>query len=200
MRLHYKKQFNGDVDSLPKHEHEPGAVKFKEINDFKKLSIILNAVSIVLMIGLVIIDYLVFKNFNLFSIPSLIGIILSLVVLFPHELLHAVCFKEDVELYTALDKGMLFVTGTETFSKAHFIWMSLCPNIVFGFIPWILGLTFQNWIGAETLVALGTIAIAMGIGDYYNVLHALTQMPKGSRCYMYGMNTYWYMPKSHQYD
>ena len=38
----------------------------------------------------------------------------SLLILFPHELLHAVCFKNDVYLYTNFKQGMLFVVGTES--------------------------------------------------------------------------------------
>ncbi|MDO4663811.1 MAG: DUF3267 domain-containing protein [Erysipelotrichaceae bacterium] len=196
MKLQYKKEFNGDLDSLPKHPHEPGAVKFKEIDDFNKLSLYMNILAFVILVVLFIIDIALCKNFELTSIPSLIGFVLSFVVLLPHEFLHAICFKEDVELYTAFDKGMLFVTGTETFSKSRFVFMSLLPNIVFGFIPWIFGLLFQDWMIAPTLISLGTLAIAQGVGDYYNVFNAITQMPKGARCYLYGMNTYWYMPIS----
>lgn len=198
MKLHYKKEFNGDLDSLPKHLHEPGAVKFKEIDDFNKLSLYMNVLAFVILIVLFIIDIALCKNFDLTSIPSLIGFVLSFVVLLPHEFLHAICFKGDVELYTAFDKGMLFVTGTETFSKSRFVFMSLLPNIVFGFIPWILGLFFQDWTIAPTLVSLGTLAISQGVGDYYNVFNAITQMPKGARCYLSGMKTYWYMPSSDQ--
>lgn len=198
MRLHYKKAFNGDMNSLPKHPHEPGAVKFKEIDDFNKLSITLNLLSFLLLIILLIIDVLAFKHFDFTSKAGLIGLCLSFLVLIPHEFLHAICFKGDVEMYTALNKGMLFVTGTETFSKSRFVFMSLLPNLVFGFLPWIVALLFQDWSISQILIVLGTVAIAQGIGDYYNVFNALTQMPKGARCYLYGMNTYWYMPQQNK--
>lgn len=51
-------------------------------------------------------------------------------IIFPHELLHALCFKKDVYLYTNLKQGMLFVIGTETMSKGRFIFMSMLPNII----------------------------------------------------------------------
>lgn len=152
MKLHYKREFNGDLNSLPKHPHEPGAVKFKEIDDFNKLSIYLNLLSLLLLIVLVILDFVIFKNFDISSKATLIGFCLSFVVLVPHEFLHAICFKGDVEFYSALNKGMLFVTGTETFSKSRFVFMSLLPNIVFGFIPWIFGLFFK--IGASRQFSL----------------------------------------------
>ena len=120
----------------------------------------------------------------------MIGAIGSLVVLFPHELLHALCFKEEVYLYTAWKKGMLFVLGLEPMTKKRFIFMSLLPNLVFGFIPYFLALTIPQ---LSFLGVFGALCIGMGAGDYYNVFNALTQMPKGSYAYMHKMNTYWYV-------
>ncbi len=42
---------------------------------------------------------------------------------------------------------------------------------------------------------LGVLAIASGFGDYINIYHALTQMPKGALTYMYGFHSYWYLPE-----
>ena len=68
---------------------------------------------------------------------------------------------------------------------------SLLPNIVFGVIPFIIGMVYPRWL---FLAMLGVCAIGMGAGDYYNVYNALTQMPKGARTYLYQFNSYWYMP------
>lgn len=68
---------------------------------------------------------------------------------------------------------------------------SLLPNIVFGFIPFIIGMVYPRWL---FLAMLGVCATGMGAGDYYNVYNALTQMPKGARTYLYQFNSYWYMP------
>ena len=35
----------------------------------------------------------------------------------------------------------------------------------------------------------------MGIGDYYNIINALIQMPKGAKTYLYGFHSYWYLPE-----
>ncbi len=125
------------------------------------------------------------------SVQLFIGCLCSMLVLFPHELLHAVCFKKDVYLYTNWSQGMLFVVGPEDMSKARFIFMSLLPNIVFGFLPYILGMIFPKYL---FLLSLGVLSAGMGAGDYYNVFNALTQMPKGARTYLYKFNSYWYMP------
>ena len=44
------------------------------------------------------------------------------------------------------------------------------------------------------LGTLGLMSIPMGMGDYINVFNALTQMPRGSRTYLYKFNSYWFMP------
>ena len=115
--------------------------------------------------------------------------IFAFLSMFPHEILHAICFKEDVYLYTNFKQGMLFVTGPETMSKGRFILMSLLPNIVFGALPFAAGLIFQE---LSALGMMGATALAMGAGDYYNVWNAATQMPKGARTYLHGFHSYWY--------
>lgn len=187
MKLHYMKKFNGDLESLPKREHKPGAVQFKEPEDMKRLGLIANGIALVLYF--ITMPAVVLRG-GIFVI-NLWACILVMLTLFPHELLHAVCFKEDVYLYTNYKNGILFVVGTEDMSKVRFIIMSMLPNLVFGFIPFILFMlnpSFGFW------GTLGAFAIPMGAGDYMNVFNAIWQMPKGSRVYMHGMHSYWYMP------
>lgn len=192
MKLIYKGEFSGNVEDIPHGEHKPGAVMFKEPTDIKKFSLIMNIVAFALTIILIVIlgiragSGLAEKWYAL-----LIGCVLSMLSLFPHELLHAICFKDTVYLYTNFKQGMLFVTGPEDMSKARFVFMSMLPNLVFGFIPFIIFLIFPKLI---ILGSLGAIAIGMGAGDYMNVFNAVTQMPKGARTYVYSFNSYWYMP------
>ncbi len=192
MKLIYKGEFSGNVEDIPHGEHKPGAVMFKEPTDIKKFSLIMNIVAFALTIILIVIlgiragSGLAEKWYAL-----LIGCGLSMLSLFPHELLHAICFKGTVYLYTNFKQGMLFVTGPEDMSKARFVFMSMLPNLVFGFIPFIIFLIFPKLI---ILGSLGAIAIGMGAGDYMNVFNAVTQMPKGARTYVYSFNSYWYMP------
>lgn len=192
MKLHYKGKYDLNPESLPHGEHCPGAVKFKEAENSKKLSLIANALCVVIMLLLAIPAWFRCKEYfvsNTWQLSA--GCLASLVILFPHEILHAVCFKEDVYLYTNWKQGMLFVVGPETMSRRRFVIMSLLPNIVFGIVPYIIGMIFPNLV---FLLAFGTLSFGMGAGDYYNVYNALTQMPKGARTYLYGFNSYWYMP------
>lgn len=193
MKLHYRGKYNLDPTTLPTCKHQPNAVKFKEVDSTKELAAIANDIAIVLMILLSIPVYLKYKGslFDYFD-EMMVGAMLPLLTMFPHELLHALCFKEDVYLYTDFKQGLLFVVGCETMSKQRFIFMSLLPNIVFGFIPYMISFLGIQYL---TLAVLGVVAIGMGAGDYYNVFNALTQMPKGARTYLYQMNSYWYIPE-----
>ncbi len=194
MKLHYMGKFNKDPESLPHGDHKPNAVKFREPSDPKKLAIVANAISVVIMILLAVPAFFRRGSFVASDFWEFyIGIILSLLILFPHEILHAICFKNDVYMYTNLSQGMLFVVGPETMTKGRFVFMSLLPNIVFGIIPYIIGMIFPDNV---FLLSLGILATGMGAGDYLNVFNALTQMPKGARTYLYQFNSYWYIPQN----
>lgn len=189
MRLHYMGKYDLDPSSLPCGEHRSGAVKFREAADSKALSLIANGLALVLLAVFGVLMYLRIGRDMLQSLA--LGAGLSLLCLFHHELLHGVCFREDVYLYTNWKQGMLFVVGPEDMSKGRFIFMSLLPNLVFGFIPYALAMV---WPRLTVLGAFGLVSITMGAGDYYNVYNALTQMPKGARTYLYQFNSWWYLP------
>ena len=193
MKLHYKGKYDLNPESLPHGEHIPGAVPFKEAKDSRQLAIIANAASVVIMVLLAVPAWFRCREY-LFASPfrMMFGAIASMLILFPHEILHALCFKGDVYLYTNWKQGLLFVVGPETMSKGRFIFMSLFPNLIFGIFPYLLGMLLPNLVFA---VVLGILATGMGAGDYYNVFNAATQMPRGSRTYLYQFNSYWYIPQ-----
>lgn len=189
MKLHYKGKFDGNEDLLPSGELEKhkNAVKFQEISDMKQLMILGNIVSAIMIL---ILGTIFILRAGGFEKVSFIGMLLACISIFPHEFLHAICFKKDVYMYIA--GGGAFVCGTENMSKFRFIFMSMLPNIVFGVIPFILFLIFPK---LTILGTLGVMAISLGVGDYYNVFNALTQMPKGARCFLEKQSSYWYMPE-----
>lgn len=191
MIFHYAGKYDGDENKLPQKEHHPHAVQFKEPDDTKKLSLIANIGCILLMVLLAIPFVLLGKA----HIPSnavwmMIGGICGGLSLLPHEMLHAICYKDDVYMYNDLAHGLMFVVGTEDMSKSRFVFMCLCPNLILGIIPYTLFLLCPNLVG---LGLFGIICIGMGFGDYINVYNALKQMPKGSKTYLCGMHSYWYL-------
>ena len=189
MRLHYRGKYDLDPASLPCGEHRSGAVKFREASDSGALARIANTAAAAL---LAVFGALLFLRCGASVFPALgPGAGLSLLCLFPHEILHALCFREDVYLYTNWKQGMLFVVWPEDMSKARFVFMSLLPSLIFGALPYTAALVFPD---LTVLGTFGLVSITMGAGDYYNVYNALTQMPKGARTYLHGFNSWWYIP------
>lgn len=190
MKLHYIGKYDGNENSLPKRKHPSNAIPFKEPG-MRELAIIANVGCIITIVILAIPFVLISKDFLLSNKLSLILASLSACFIIPiHELLHAICFKEDVYYYTNLKQGLVFIIGTEGMSKSRFILMSLLPNIVLGAIPYIIFLLFPSNV---FLGLFGLLCIGSGFGDYINVFNALTQMPKGSKTYLNGFHSYWYI-------
>lgn len=187
MKFHYAGKFDGNPENLANQKFIEGSTKFKE-PDIKLFTILGNVVSI----GILLIAIGMFSWRSNCAPLSFPGLLLAFVSLVPHELLHALCFREDVYMYTALNKGMMFVVGSESMTKGHFVFMSMLPNLVFGFIPFAVFLINP----AMTLLGtLGAFAIAFGSGDYINAINALIQIPKHGLTYLYRQNSYWYMPE-----
>lgn len=186
--FHYKGKYNGDENSLPQREHPEGYVAFKEAENMQQLSITMNITAAVIGVVLLVVVGLV-SHHNPLNTWGIIAFIVSMV---PHEFLHGICFKGDVYMYQNITQGMLFVVSPDDISKWRFIFMSMLPNIVFGFIPFVIFLIHPSWI---FFGSMGALAISAGAGDYYNVFNALTQMPNNALTYLSGMHSYWYIPK-----
>ncbi len=193
MKLHYKGKYDGKEESLPHGEHRPGAVQFREPEP-KKFTLIANGGALVLSALLLVVFFIRARN-SFSEMNALVQIWIAcglwFLTLFPHELLHASCFRGDVYLYTWLNRGALFVVGPEDMSKSRFVFMSMLPNLVFGFVPFLI---FLIWPFLTLAGMLGVLSTSSGFGDYLNVFHALTQMPKRARTYLYGFHSYWYLP------
>lgn len=187
MKFHYKGKYSGNPEELPHLEHEPGAVAFREPENAAALGRIASVIAIILLIITFVLIYLRAGEFY-WQIVVLVPYLVSLI---PHEFLHALCFREDVYMYTNLQHGMLFVVGPERMSKGRFVFMSLLPNIVFGFIPFLIYMIHPQF---RLLGLFAGLSIPSGAGDYLNVYHALTQMPKGARTYLHKFNSFWYIP------
>ena len=182
-------KFSGDEADLPHGEHRPNAVPFREARDVKTLALIANIASAVITV-LLAVPAVLRWGWALTTPSALLGCLAALLSLFPHELLHALCFRGDVYLYTNWSQGLLFVVGPEEMSKGRFVFMSLLPNLVFGLLPYLAGMC----TGSPFLLLLGVLAVGVGAGDYYNVFNALTQMPRGARTYLYQFHSYWFQP------
>lgn len=188
MKFHYMGKFNGDPESLPSREHEEGYVPYREPGE-KKLMLIMNIFAFAISVPLVFaVSFVSARSGKVDFLSLMIGLIAFMLSIFPHEVLHGLCFKEDVYMYTYLSKGACFVVGPELMSKSRFIFMSMLPNLVFGFLPFIVWCIFPS---LTFLGYLGALAIGAGGGDYMNVFNTITQVPNGAKVYMHGMNSFW---------
>lgn len=186
MKFKIAGKYSGDPETLAQ-RHVEGAVQFKEFEDLKKFAIIMNLLALVVLVLLEVLAWL--RSGEIAA--DLLGCVLALVCMVPHEFLHAVCFRGEVKMYNNLKQGMLFVLGTEDMSKAQYVFMSMLPNLVFGFIPFLIFMIFPQFTVLGTMGALG---ICAGAGDYTNVYNCLTQVPKGAAVFSSGIHTYWYHP------
>ncbi|MPN54176.1 hypothetical protein SDC9_201845 [bioreactor metagenome] len=122
---------------------------------------------------------------------------MSFLTLLPHEFLHAVCFGKDaeVDLYISVKNLLIFVVSTHPISKARFIFLSLCPNLVFGWLPLLVWAVLPyNEAYSNILYSFSLICVMLGVGDYLNVFNAIRQMPKGSMQQLSGFHSYLFMP------
>ena len=191
-----------DKSQLPIGNLPEDAVKFKEPDSMLKLNLVasLFVLPVFILIGLAIfIKSILTGSVVEFSIFNIWGIILAFLMILPHEFLHAIVFPkgEKVELWLSPKALAAFVVSTAPVSKARFIFLSLLPNIVFGFIPLLVWAFLpQDLAVTEVVFSFATFSLLLGIGDYLNVFNATFQMPKGSMQQLSGMNSYWFMAKN----
>jgi hypothetical protein len=197
MKLVYKGVFK-DNERLPKGVLPQNAVKFVEPNSMGKVILAASVFIIpaLLMVGLFLTVHYLLYGEAATDLTST-GLIAALFCMVPHELLHGVCFGKDadVEMYVAPKQLSMFVISTQPVTKARFIFLSLLPNLIFGWIPLFFWTVLpHNEIYSDHLFAFALMSVIIGIGDYLNVFNAARQMPKGSMQQLSGMNSYWYTP------
>lgn len=191
----YKSNDQLPVGELPEH-----AVKFKEPNTLKMLNLVasLFIIPVIMLVILAIIIKSMLWGISMEMVYiNIWGILLALLMVLPHEFLHAMVFPRDkeVQLWVSPKALTAFVISTAPVSKHRFIFLSLLPNIVFGLIPLIVWIFMPEGLVITAIVfTFASVSLLFGIGDYLNVFNAVFQMPKGSIQQLSGMNSYWYIP------
>ena len=193
MKLIYKGKYGGIVEEFESAKSVKNATKYKEAENLDEMGKLILIPSNVIQNVLLLIVILIvgFDNIVNTLIVFILAFIVSLLTMIPHELLHAICYRKKVYLYINLKQLMLFIVGEDHLSKWGFIFMSMLPNVLFGFIPFILFLINNNLL---FLGFLGSMCISYGTGDYHNVWNTLTQVPNGAKVFAKGHNSYWYVP------
>ena len=201
MKLIYRGRYTGE-SQLPRADLPPGAVPFREPADTAALNLAAMKWSLLALAAA--------AALGVVTIPLRGGLVLgagfwfmagfaaSFLTLLPHELLHGLCFGRgaEVHLFVSPKDLMAFVVCTRPVSRGRFILMSLLPNLIFGWLPFLLWcLTPYSGAGSDILLWFSSCCISFGGGDYLNVWNALRQMPRGSVQQISGFHSYWYMPR-----
>lgn len=198
MKLIFKGKFT-TYEALPQGELPENSVAFKE----PKTMVGVNLMAILFMMPVLIAMYILIAAFGksvMFTEYSFHGLVISLLLMVPHELIHAVFMGRDAEvfMYYSLKHLMMFVITLSPMTKARFIVMSFMPALILGWIPFTVGLLCfpaQSAAGG-ILMAAGFYCALMGGGDYMNMFNAVVQMPKGALTQLSGMHSYWFMPEN----
>ena len=197
MKLIYK-GISKSNEQLPIGVLPENAVKFKEPKNMTETMIIASIFVLPAMLGVLL--FLLGSSLlhgDLEVNGTFRGILLAMLSLVPHEYLHAICFgkETEVELFIAPKQIALFVVSTQPVSKGRFIFMSLLPNLAFGWLPLAVWMILPyNAVFSDHLLTFSVLSILFGIGDYLNVFNAVRQMPKGSMQQLSGFNSYWFIP------
>ena len=192
MKLIYKGRYNGEIEEFESSKNIVNAIKYKEADTVEEMAKIITLPANIIQLVLLLIVFLIVGVDNFDNALSLLilSFFVSLLTMIPHELLHGICYKNKVYLYTNFKQLMLFVVGEDHMSKWKFIFMCMLPNIVFGFIPFILFLINTKLV---FLGMLGAMCISYVMGDYYNVWNTIMQVPTNGMVFSKGHNSYWYV-------
>lgn len=192
MKLIYIGRYNGEIEEFESSKNIVNAIKYKEADTVEEMAKIITLPANIIQLVLLLIVFLIVGVDNFDNTLSLLilSFFVSLLTMIPHELLHGICYKNKVYLYTNFKQLMLFVVGEDHMSKWKFIFMCMLPNIVFGFIPFIIFLINTKLV---FLGMLGAMCISYGMGDYYNVWNTIMQVPSNGIVFSKGHNSYWYV-------
>ncbi|HII4452614.1 TPA: DUF3267 domain-containing protein [Clostridium perfringens] len=198
MKLIWKGKFNG-VEDLPIDELPENAVRFEEPESAEELAKETRRFLIPVVIFLLIVIFLRIKTNGFFGVSDVLnifGVILIPFSILPHEYLHAIFFPKDaeVEMWYSIKQRLALVTSTTAITKKRFIFLSLFPNIVFGFLPLIIWIFIPSYLSfiSGILFTFGFISLIMGVGDFMNIYNTIRQVPKGATTQISGLNSYWF--------
>lgn len=182
LKIHYAGIFDEKPENLPtNNKNHNSIIIINKINNYIVCPLLMITISIPIALK--------YKySLNIKMIEFILGIILGLLSLYPHELLHALCYKKDVYVYLKKN-GSAFVIGTEEMTKFKYIYTCLLPNIVLGIIPYVTFLINPqiSFLGIYSLICIG-----IGSKDYIDVYNIISQVPNYSRIYLDKDKIYWY--------
>lgn len=175
----------------------PGnAVIFKEPTTITKAFVLGGVISLPFII-ITFIGLIIKIDINSIKINVLIySVILNLILMYFHEIIHALCFPKESkkEIWTKFNEGALFIYCNDQLSKKKFVWMCAAPNVILGFVPYVLfaiGVFDFNYNISNIIGITSWLMICSGIGDYLNIYNTMRQVPEHGKVFNYGIHSYW---------
>lgn len=156
--------------------------KIKIINDKENIQVKAIPIAILLVVMCNIILFVKIFKFSLIINPIfiLIGVLIGGLLLFIHELLHAIVYPKKATVTIGFVKPISFVAlGSYPMSKTRFIIMCLLP-LILGIIPLVLFVLFNDSILCNIMFGMMCIGIISPYPDIYNVLKVIN-VPKGKK-------------------
>ena len=132
-------------------------------------------------------------EFFLLRLYIIIGVLLGFLALIIHELLHAIVYPKNANVYIGIAKPITFVAlASYPLKKEKFILMCLLPYIL-GIIPlilfWIMPITDMKI--HSILFGLSAMWLCSPYPDLFNVYQVLKQTPKNCKIQFYKDDTYY---------
>lgn len=190
MKLYFCGKYYKNKEKIPYKNNDKGKIIDIKKTD-KQIIKYSNIFKLLLIIFLSIPFFIISKEIIKFKLLDFFSAcILGYISIYIHELLHALCFKEEVYIFFDFIKGIAFTVGTEDMSKNKYIFTCLFPNIVLGIIPYSIFLLNNT---AIFLGIYGAICITTGYQDFINIYNVIRYTPKKSIIYLNGLNAFWYL-------
>ncbi|MFC3039473.1 DUF3267 domain-containing protein [Virgibacillus xinjiangensis] len=186
-----------DENQLKRGSLPHNAVKFKEPNSISTAFLLGGLISLPILLLSTTIMIMKIENFLAIPVYHYVFIgLLSMILTYVHELIHAFSLPRysEKEIWTKMNEGALFVHFNSPLSKYRFVWVCMAPNIILGYLPFLLfsiGVFDFNNIISVYVGILSWVMILTGIGDYLNAYNAIRQVPPDARIINHGINSYW---------
>jgi hypothetical protein len=189
-------------EQLAKAALPPLAVPYREPKGLMELNLaaIIMLIPLTLVLGLYL---LLFRLVQGSILPTggwqtyLIGLLLALLCIVPHEIIHAFCFPKgaEVEFWVAPQYLTAFVYSPVPMSKRRFLLLSFAPMTVLGLVPLSVWAVVPLPIHiACSMFVFGTFSLIFGSGDLVNVWNTIRRVPQGATVQLSGFHSYWHLP------
>lgn len=192
MKVKWKGKLS-ETNTFPTTEIPSNAVQFLEPKSNLEYYIWVIPI-LIFVLGCVYIKANFISEFRLNMLGIGIGFLVILPCLIIHELLHVVCFPPNAKVeifYSAA--GMSVVTSTPI-PKARYIFTLLLPALILGIIPlliwFFIPVDYKTLNSAWFILSIGNLGGA--VADFYNLVHVIKEMPKGSVMQVSGLKCYYY--------